>query len=272
MAETSVHVLLMIHLIATLRQYFADRKDVFVIGNIFLYWEEGNPRARNSPDVMVVKGVDRDRERLNFKVWEEGASPCVVFELTSRGTADEDQGPKKEVYQQLGVKEYFLFDPFGEYLPQQLIGYVLIGGVYEPLRLSADGSLPSNELMLRLRPEGRDLILTNYRTGERLPTPPETHRLWLEARDQVPRERERAEELERQRLAEAERARQADERAAAAEAQRLAEAERARQADERARQAEERVREADERARLLAEELERLRRQVPPPENPPPAP
>jgi Uma2 family endonuclease len=256
MAETSAHVLLMLSLIATLRQFFADRKDVYVIGNIFLYWEEGNPRVRNSPDVMVVKGADRDRVRLNFKVWEEGAAPCVVFELTSRGTADEDQGPKKEVYQQLGVKEYFLFDPFGEYLPRQLIGYILINGIYEPLQHSADGGLTSNELMLRLRAEGTDLILTDYRTGERIPTPSETHRLWLEARDQVLHERERAEEaehhateLEQQRRAEEERARQAEERRLREEERALRADERARRSDERALQANERAMRSDERAR-----------------------
>jgi hypothetical protein len=43
-------------------------------------------------------------------------------------------------YQQLGVREYFLFDPLHEYLPQPLIGYRLIGNEYEPLIPADDAS------------------------------------------------------------------------------------------------------------------------------------
>lgn len=49
MAETQVHVDLIIELISTLRHFFRRReKKVLVIGNIFLYFEEGTPRARGS--------------------------------------------------------------------------------------------------------------------------------------------------------------------------------------------------------------------------------
>lgn len=59
MAETEVHVLFMVGLIGTLRSWVKRWKDVYVVGNIFLYFEEGNPDARRSPDVMVVKGLIR---------------------------------------------------------------------------------------------------------------------------------------------------------------------------------------------------------------------
>jgi Uma2 family endonuclease len=197
MGETSVHVLLMVDLILALRQYFAARPDVYAIGNIFLYWEEGNPEARNSPDIMVVKGVSHQEPRDNFKVWEEKAVPSMVLELTSKETADEDLGSKKAVYQRLGVKEYFLFDPLREYLERPLMGYRLVDGLYEPLPPSPDGALISNELMLQLRPEGRHLELITYHPGERLYTPSETHHAWQEALREVSHQRERAEEAER---------------------------------------------------------------------------
>ena len=89
---------------------------MFIASDIFWYWEEGNPSACISPDVMVVPGVrPRDpRERRSFFSWEEGgAVPAVVFEMASRSTWREDVDEKFDRYEQLGVREYFLFDPEG---------------------------------------------------------------------------------------------------------------------------------------------------------------
>jgi Uma2 family endonuclease len=168
MAETETHVLVMVSLIATLRHYCRRWADVYVIGNIFLYYEENNANAVRSPDVMVVRGVDPAPRRLSFRTWEEGAVPCVVIELTSKGTASEDLGPKKDLYERLGVREYFLFDPLGEYLERPLMGYLNGPQGFEALTPAADGSLLSQELGLRLVPEGEDLALLDVRTQQRL--------------------------------------------------------------------------------------------------------
>jgi Uma2 family endonuclease len=189
MAETPIHVLVMLALIGTLRQYFRHRSDVYVIGNIFLYYEEGHPESRRSPDVMIVKGVDPNKDRHSYKTWEERAVPSVILEITSRETAEEDQGPKRELYERLGVREYFLFDPLHEYLEQPLIGYRLIGDEYEPLPPAQDGGLLSGELGLRLVPEETHLALFRFRTGERLP-------LFSEAYEMVEQVRQHARETE----------------------------------------------------------------------------
>ncbi len=195
MAEIGIHVLLMIALIDMLRDHFRLRPDVYVIGNIFLYYEEGNPAARRAPDVMVVKGVPTQPERDSFKIWEENATPSVVFELTSQGTRDEDLGPNKELYEKLRVKEYFLFDPLGDYLPRPLVGHRLIRTAengdeeevearFEELPPADDGSLISAELGLRLVPAGQMLELVDLRTGMRLPLPAD-FRLQLESSQRV---------------------------------------------------------------------------------------
>jgi len=115
MAETGIHVLIMVALIGTLREYLRHRREVYVIGNIFLYYEEGHPESRRSPDVMVVKGVDGTYQRRSFKTWEERAVPSFILEITSDETAEEDLGPKRELYERLGVREYFLFDPLHDF-------------------------------------------------------------------------------------------------------------------------------------------------------------
>jgi Uma2 family endonuclease len=113
MAETGIHVLVIIHTLAVLRQFFRGRTDVYVTGDMFLYYEEGKPKSRKAPDVMVVKGVPSAPERRSFKVWVEHAVPCFILEVTSKETADEDQEGKRQLYQRLGVRDYFLFDPPG---------------------------------------------------------------------------------------------------------------------------------------------------------------
>jgi hypothetical protein len=74
------------------------------------------------------------------------------------------------LYARLGVREYFQFEPYGEYLHPPLQGYHLMNGVYQPMD---EYPLRSAILGLELREEENLLRLYNPRTGERLPTPGE---------------------------------------------------------------------------------------------------
>jgi hypothetical protein len=203
---------------------------------------------------MVIKGVPSTPERPSFKTWEERAVPCVVFELTSEKTRDEDQGPKKELYQQLGVREYFLFDPLGEYLERPLIGYRLISGEYEELPPDASGGVVSSELMLRLIPDGERLRLLDYRTQQPLITPPEAYDRLHAALREIEELRDRAEKAEQERRL----AQEEQQRAALAaqelirreeEARNRAEVARKKAEDERSREEEARKKAEDERSR-----------------------
>lgn len=196
MAETEVHVLVMASQITMLREYYRHCPDVYVIGNIFLYYEEGHPESRGSPDVMVIKGVDGTHHRRSFKTWVERAAPCFILEITSDETAEEDMGPKRELYERLGVREYFLFDPLHDYLERPLMAYRLIGDEYEPLPPADDGGVLSAELGLRLVPEGENLALIHFRTGERLPTMPELSQRLQETRDKARQAEDRASQAE----------------------------------------------------------------------------
>jgi Uma2 family endonuclease len=176
MAETDVHREQMLYLIEALKDHYRDRDDVYVAGNLFVYYEEGNPQAVLAPDVFVVFGVP-DKRRRTYKVWEEGQTPDVVFEITSPSTKAEDLGSKKGVYAYLGVKEYFLYDPLGDYLHPAFQGYALDEtapmSVYRPIASDAEGVLHSQQLGLMLRVEGDLLRLYDPATGEKLLTPQE---------------------------------------------------------------------------------------------------
>jgi Uma2 family endonuclease len=174
MAEIGIHVKAILWLLAVLSTRFKNRKDVYVAANMFLYYAKGQPEKRRAPDIMVAKGLkDGSYERRSFKTWIEGVVPSCVIEVTSKKTAQEDLKKKKPVYQKIGVREYFMFDPLHDYLPAQIIGYRLVSKKYQRIKPDDDGSLISEELGLRLRPEGIRLGLYDGKTGMRLPTPDE---------------------------------------------------------------------------------------------------
>jgi len=174
MGETDVHIDALIYLREALRDHFREAPQVYVTGNMFLYYEEGNTTACVAPDVFVVQGVGK-HERRTYRLWEEGQPPAVVFEITSRGTRLEDLGTKRAVYAMLGVREYFVYDPLGEYLRPPLQGYRLHEGEYQRLLPAGEEGLTSQVLGLELRVEAGHLRVVDPATGERLLTPAELH-------------------------------------------------------------------------------------------------
>jgi Uma2 family endonuclease len=174
MAETDLHRNEMFDLIKALDRRYRDEPDVYVSGNLFFYYVKGDPRAVVAPDVFLVKGVEK-RERGTYKLWEEGRVPSLVIELTSDSSQDEDLSKKKPCYERLGIEEYFLHDPFRDYLDPTLQGFRLVNGRYQPIMPEPDGSLRSRTTGLLLRTEGKRLRLVDAATGEPL--------LWDEERD-----------------------------------------------------------------------------------------
>ncbi len=168
MAETDTHIDLLIYLREALSDYFRDDPDVYIAGNLFVYYEAGDPTQVVAPDVFVVRGVPKHDRRV-YKVWEEGEAPDVVFELTSQSTRKEDLGPKKGIYEMLGVGEYFIFDPFADYLEPRLIGFRLAEWGYR--RIEDEAPLTSQVSGLELHVEGETLRLVDPTTGEKLLTP-----------------------------------------------------------------------------------------------------
>ena len=138
----------------------------------FIYYEEGNPRVSVAPDVFVVFGVEK-RERLNYKLWEEGRAPSFVLEVASPSTWREDLGRKRSVYARLGVREYWQYDPLGAHLPARLQGERLTrsGYVRQPTATAPDGmlTLRSETLGLELRAApGREMRFRDPVTGSDL--------------------------------------------------------------------------------------------------------
>lgn len=128
--------------VASLKLYYRERDDVFVGGDMLLYYEQaaapGQTGKSVAPDTFVAFGVPRKGrgERPSYLLWEERKVPAFVLEVASRSTYRVDQGSKRRLYERLGVQEYWLYDPVGDYLEPRLQGFRLAAGRYAPIVVS----------------------------------------------------------------------------------------------------------------------------------------
>jgi Uma2 family endonuclease len=194
MAESDVHRDDMVDLIQMLKDEFADWPDVYVSGNLLMFYVEGDRRKHISPDVFVMRGVEK-KDRDHYLIWKEGKAPDLVVEITSKTTRREDQTKKKELYRAtLKVPEDFQFDPTEDYLKPPLQGFRLIDGEYAPIE-PVNGRLPSEILGLHFEQDGKRLRLFNPTTGIRLLTTAERADAAEDARRLLVEENERLRQI-----------------------------------------------------------------------------
>ena len=161
MAESGRHVRLLLDMIDAIDRYFQDTPDIHVCGNMFIYYEEGNPRKVISPDVFMVRGVSK-KDLRTYKTWEQQPYLDFVLELASPSTYTKDFNEKKAIYEQiLRVKEYCIYDPYHEIDPS-FIGFRLVGDTYQEIAF-VEGRLPCETLGLELGE--RDGVLRLYDPG-----------------------------------------------------------------------------------------------------------
>ena len=109
------------------------RREALVALDVLVYPQEGNPRNRIAPDVLVAFGVGTDDSRLAYLTWMEGKPPDWVLEVASPATPPSDLRHKRRTYAEMGVPEYWLFDPMGGLFPPgqpRLQGLKLVAGEY----------------------------------------------------------------------------------------------------------------------------------------------
>ncbi len=166
---TDWHTSAIAYLHTALRFVFRHNADIYVSGGIRFYYSENEPTIFEVPDVFVVKGVAK-HNRSAYRLWQEKASPCVIFEITSRDTKWEDVAAQKGLYARLGVREYFLFDPLADCLTPHFQGFRLLNEHYESLMPTKDGAMISNELGIILRPDENMVRVVDPKTGVEIPS------------------------------------------------------------------------------------------------------
>ena len=157
LAETSLHVKVLILLYSLLEHRYRERSDVLLAMDLFWYWKKGDPSACTAPNLMVIFGAG-NQERRSYKLWRENnIVPAIILEVASESTWRQRLFDNRADYERLGVSEYFLFDPEDDYLPEQLMGFRLQQGRYRPITLDEQGFMVSQTLNLKLKPVGRYL-------------------------------------------------------------------------------------------------------------------
>lgn len=200
-----------------------------------------------APDIAVVPQMrEKDPDVGTFKVQEQGTRPALVIEVMSPHYQGDDT-VKVTLYQQAGVKEYLIVNPYhGDHRDHyHLTLYRLVGQRYQAVKPDQNGWLFSETtgVSFTVSANRREVLLTVVATGEKLLTAKEEKQARLKearARLQETKAREAAETQARQ----AAKAREAAE-AQALEAQAEAEVLQRRVAEERAK--------AEVQARLEAE-------------------
>ena len=173
MAVSDLHRRILTRTLEVLDTHFEEKPEVYVSGDILMYYVEGDPRKSVAPDVLVTFGMGK-KNRRTYLVWEEGKVPDFVMEFSSKGTYRNDLGSKMELYASLGIRDYFLYDAEGVYLSSPIMGFTLVEGVYTPISPGPDGGLHSAALNLDFSVGEIGLGIYDPVEGEWLQTPAES--------------------------------------------------------------------------------------------------
>ena len=146
----------LMRIINLLWELYKDRPDVFMSGMVFVSYDAADGNARVAPDFFIAFDVPNEsirRNLPNFWIWEIGKVPDFALEVASPSTASNDLGRKRELYERLGIEEYWRFDPTGgDLYGQPLAGERLVDGKYQPYELhtEAEGSVRGYSQLLGL--------------------------------------------------------------------------------------------------------------------------
>ena len=138
---------------------------------------KGSPGKMLAPDLFVALSAEERDGRQSYKLWEEPA-PDFVLEDLSPSNWRKDAVDKRELYRQLGVREYWMFDETGRRLRdesdarigERLVGYWLCKGEYKRVEENDAGRLPSEVLNLELCVSDGLVRFYDPATGRYLPT------------------------------------------------------------------------------------------------------
>jgi Uma2 family endonuclease len=208
MADNTKQLRWIVALYGNLAALFRENPDVFVGANQFWYPVEGHLEVVNAPDVYLAFGRPKG-DRPSYKQWEEGDVPLtVVFEILSPDNSHAEMVAKFDFYEEYGVEEYYEYDPD----TNLLVVYVRQGEMLRRVRPVAGFVSPrmgirfetSGPGLVVLRPDSRRFLSFEELEAERLAAEQRAreereHRLAAEHRAETAEHR--AEQERQQRLA-----------------------------------------------------------------------
>ena len=134
LAESEYQLFPLVYAYWTLTAWFSDDPTTWVGSDMFLYYEEGDPSKVVAPDLFVVTRTHKEERRNIFQTWVEGRVPDFILEVLSESNYRNDLVTKFPIYRQLGVREYWMYDPTPTgILSPPLQGNRLVGEEYQPI-------------------------------------------------------------------------------------------------------------------------------------------
>jgi Uma2 family endonuclease len=168
------------------------RRKAFVGADQFIYWRQHDAHARVAPDVYVLPGVAPHTAVRTWKIWSDRVVPSFALEVASDDW-EKDYYEAPQRYDELGVGELVIFDPFFEQRPEGMRWHIYRRvGKRDLVRVEATNGdrVRSRSLRCWLRAVGEReslrLRVAEGPSGEAIvPTP--------EERERAEKERERTE-------------------------------------------------------------------------------
>ena len=140
MAETELQYVPLTDTVSALRVRYHGRRDVYIAGDMLIYYRMNRADVRVAPDVYAVFGALGNHPRDSWLVWREGKAPDFVMEIASQSTWQRDRDEKRDIYAGMGVTEYWRYDPTGRFFTPALVGERLMAGIYEELPVATDAA------------------------------------------------------------------------------------------------------------------------------------
>ena len=221
MPETTDHERISTDLRNMLLSWSLRHSEMTVYHDLIFAWD--HPDVGNfTPDIAVVPNVrNPDANRGTFYVASEGTRPCLVVEVVSPVSRQNDRVTKVRDYARVGIREYVYIDVRRgkRGIVDEIAGFRLVGDSYVPIMIDEDGAVFCETVGLRIGIADGVVWAEDIETGEDLLSHVAAMQALLRAQEQAEMAEERAEVAEERLLAEIEARRASEERLADLEAQ-----------------------------------------------------
>ena len=145
----------------------------YVAAELRVLRDQYNHRDYREPDILVALGV-ADWVRPRYELWVEPKAPDLVIEVLSPSSwVNKDLTEKRTWYRQVGVQEYVVLDPSGDFAPEPRLQVWRLGnrpdGSADRHRLAEAGTLWSELIPFGWRVVDNRVRVVDQASGELFP-------------------------------------------------------------------------------------------------------
>ncbi len=155
-----------------LSRRYASNPDVAAFRDLIIKWDITELRD-HCPDTFLVFGLrNKEQNRTNFTVAEEGVRPALIIEVVSPRYRKEDRETKVVQYAKGKVQEYVIIDrrTYRRQVLDEVLGYRLLGEHYQPITPDEEGRIFCETVGLWISLQNGRLLMEDAQTGQHLKT------------------------------------------------------------------------------------------------------